>query len=82
MAHYELIELQVHAGIATLTLNRPDKRNAFTDGMRADFIHALEHMARDKDVFILGEEVREAGARRRRNRPCAPLEKKNTPGAR
>lgn len=41
-----------------------------------------EEMARDKDVFILGEEVREAGARRRRNRPCAPLEKKNTPGAR
>lgn len=53
MAHYELIELQVHAGVATLTLNRPDKRNAFTDGMRADFIHALEHMARDKDVRAL-----------------------------
>ena len=32
--NYTLIDLQVEDGIATLTLNRPDKRNAMSDDMR------------------------------------------------
>ncbi|WP_298233222.1 enoyl-CoA hydratase/isomerase family protein [uncultured Azohydromonas sp.] len=49
----ELIDLQVHAGIATLTLNRPDKRNAMSDAMRSQFIEALEHVAADKAIRAL-----------------------------
>lgn len=41
-----LIDLQVDdQAIATITFNRPDKRNAMTDDMRTAFIDALEHVA-------------------------------------
>jgi len=50
---YSLIELQVEQGIATLTLNRPDKRNAFSDAMRSEFIHALESVTADKTIRAL-----------------------------
>ena len=48
-----LIDLQVERGIATLTLNRPDKRNAMSDAMRSDFIQALERVAADKSIRAL-----------------------------
>src|SRR6478672_9549632 len=51
--NYSLIDLKVEAGIATLTLNRPDKRNAMSDDMRAEFIHALEHVSADKAIRAL-----------------------------
>jgi enoyl-CoA hydratase/carnithine racemase len=50
---YSLIQLQVEGGIATLTLNRPDKRNAMSDAMRTEFIHALERVAADKAIRAL-----------------------------
>ena len=50
---YNLIELTVTSGIATLTLNRPDKRNAMSDGMRSEFIHALESVTADKAIRAL-----------------------------
>ena len=50
---YTLIELQIAQGIATLTLNRPDKRNAFSDDMRSEFIHALEQVSADKSIRAL-----------------------------
>ena len=50
---YNLIELDVQSGIATLTLNRPDKRNAMSDDMRTEFIDALESIAADKAVRAL-----------------------------
>ena len=49
------------AGIATLTLNRPDKRNAMSDDMRTEFIHALEHVSADKASFFRGAQVRTLG---------------------
>ena len=49
----ELIELNVTHGIATLTLNRPDKRNAMSDGMRTEFIAALEHVSAEKSIRAL-----------------------------
>jgi len=49
----ELIELNVTHGIAMLTLNRPDKRNAMSDGMRAEFIAALEHVSAEKSIRAL-----------------------------
>lgn len=50
---YELIDLTVHQAIATITLNRPDKRNAMSDDMRTEFIHALERVAADKSIKAL-----------------------------
>ena len=35
-----LIELSTSAGIATIALNRPDKRNAMSDDMRAELVGA------------------------------------------
>ncbi len=48
-----LIELVTAQGVATLTLNRPDKRNAFSDAMRSDFIDALESVTADKSIRAL-----------------------------
>jgi enoyl-CoA hydratase/carnithine racemase len=53
MSNYSFIELRVAAGIATLALNRPDKRNAFSDDMRAEFIDALEQVTHDKSIRAL-----------------------------
>lgn len=50
---YKLLEMAVDAGIATITFNRPDKRNAMSDDMRSEFIHALERTAADKGIRAL-----------------------------
>ncbi len=50
---YTLIDFAVDAGIATITFNRPDKRNAMSDDMRTEFIHALEHVSADKAIRAL-----------------------------
>jgi enoyl-CoA hydratase/carnithine racemase len=50
---YSLIDLKVEGGIATLTFNRPDKRNAMSDDMRSEFIDALERVAADKAIRAL-----------------------------
>src|SRR5213592_4775226 len=42
MDNYSLIELKIESGIALLAFNRPDKRNAMSDDLRTEFIHALE----------------------------------------
>jgi enoyl-CoA hydratase/carnithine racemase len=49
----DLLGFEVRAGIATLTFNRPDKRNAMNDEMRTQFIQALESAAGDKAVRAL-----------------------------
>ena len=48
-----LIELKVESGIATLFLNRPEKRNAISDDMRTALIEALEHVAGDAAIRAL-----------------------------
>lgn len=50
---YSLIDFVVEAGIATITFNRPDKRNAFSDTMRSEFIHALEQVSADRAIRAL-----------------------------
>jgi enoyl-CoA hydratase/carnithine racemase len=50
---YTLIDLRIDSNIATITLNRPDKRNAMSDEMRSEFIHALEHVSDDKSIRAL-----------------------------
>ncbi len=41
MPKYETVKFEVADGVATLTLNRPDRMNAFTDQMVRDMIAAL-----------------------------------------
>jgi enoyl-CoA hydratase/carnithine racemase len=48
-----LIQLTVIDGIATIALNRPDKRNAMSDAMRGEFIAALEQVSADKAIRAL-----------------------------
>ena len=50
---FQFIDLAVVDAIATITLNRPDKRNAFSDDMRSEFIEALEQVAADKAIRAL-----------------------------
>ena len=77
-----LIALQVEGGIATLTFNRPDKRNAMSDDMRTEFIAALERVAADKAIralvltgagkgFCAGGDI--AGMERRLNAPAGEV---------
>ncbi|HNY45638.1 MAG TPA: enoyl-CoA hydratase/isomerase family protein [Casimicrobium sp.] len=50
---YSLNDFQLQNAIATITLNRPEKRNAMSDDMRTEFIHALERLAADKTIRAL-----------------------------
>lgn len=50
---YETIHYDVVDGIATLTLSRPAKMNAFTTGMLHEMLDALERVDEDDDVRSL-----------------------------
>jgi enoyl-CoA hydratase/carnithine racemase len=82
MTHPSQLDLQVSAGIATITLNRPEKRNAITDDIRTELIHALERVAADRAVralvltgagkgFCAGGDV--AGMQRRMDAPAGEV---------
>jgi 2-(1,2-epoxy-1,2-dihydrophenyl)acetyl-CoA isomerase len=47
------IESSVRDRIATITLNRPEKLNAFTGTMREDLLAALENCERDEEVRVV-----------------------------
>jgi 2-(1,2-epoxy-1,2-dihydrophenyl)acetyl-CoA isomerase len=47
---YDNIKVLNEAGIATITLDRPEKLNAFAGHMRRDLAEALEHAASDRNV--------------------------------
>lgn len=47
---FEHILLDIDDGIATVTLNRPDKLNAMSERMRRELIAALDHTDADDDV--------------------------------
>ncbi|GGO75996.1 enoyl-CoA hydratase [Marinobacterium nitratireducens] len=53
MSQDALIEFQQEGGIAILTLNRPEKRNAMSDAMRAELVEHLENLRRDRSVRAL-----------------------------
>jgi enoyl-CoA hydratase/carnithine racemase len=50
---YENILLSEVEGILTITLNRPDKLNAFIGHMRRDLAEALEHAGSDRSVRVV-----------------------------
>ncbi len=50
---YEHILVTEAEGIVTITLNRPDKLNAFIGHMRRDLAEALEHAGSDRSVRVV-----------------------------
>jgi 2-(1,2-epoxy-1,2-dihydrophenyl)acetyl-CoA isomerase len=50
---YDNIKLTQDAGIATITLDRPEKLNAFVGHMRRDLAEALERAAGDRNVRVI-----------------------------
>jgi len=50
---YEYIQVTEAEGIATITLNRPDKLNAFVGHMRRDLAEALEHAGSDRNTRVV-----------------------------
>lgn len=50
---YENIKFEIAAGVATLTLNRPDKLNSFTQAMHLEVREALAQLRADKSVRVL-----------------------------
>jgi len=49
----DLLRFEIDQGIGTITLNRPDKLNAFTDEMLEDWLAALEQCRVDPDVRVV-----------------------------
>jgi 2-(1,2-epoxy-1,2-dihydrophenyl)acetyl-CoA isomerase len=49
----DTILLDIRDGLATLTLNRPDKLNAFAGDMRERLVAALDRVAADRSVRVL-----------------------------
>ncbi len=50
---YEMIRLERKDGIATMTLNRPDKLNAVNMKMRSEILDALAVLEADDEVKVL-----------------------------
>lgn len=50
---FQNILLQSHAGVARITLNRPDKFNSFTAAMHAELRSALDAVEQDASVRVL-----------------------------
>lgn len=73
MPETSLVEYQVKGAVATVRMNRPEALNAFTRGLRADLLAALEKAERDPAVkaIVLGSTGRafSAGADLKEEKP-------------
>lgn len=47
---YQAVILKKEEGVATITLNRPEKRNAVNSALTADLVEAIEEVGKDKEV--------------------------------
>ena len=54
-----LVDLQVDQGLATITINRPDRMNALTDGMIVDLTDIARDLAGDPECRVVA--IRHAG---------------------
>ena len=52
MSSFDKIELQIDDGIATLTMNRPKKRNAFDVPMLREMLEATEEIDRNDSIRV------------------------------
>src|SRR5690606_25726841 len=64
---FETLLVGVRDRIATITINRPDKRNALNAVVRRELVEALDHLRSDDDVRVViitgaGEKAFVAGA--------------------
>lgn len=50
MPDYQTILYETSNGVATVTLNRPERRNAFTNEMLKELTHALKQIQKDGSV--------------------------------
>jgi enoyl-CoA hydratase/carnithine racemase len=50
---YENVVLERHDGIATLTMNRPERRNALSDAMLSDLSAALGELRDDRTIRVI-----------------------------
>ena len=50
---YDNIQVTTEQCVATITLNRPEKLNAFIGHMRRDLAEALEHAASDRNIRVV-----------------------------
>ena len=50
MMQWQSIDITMHERVATVTLNRPDVRNAFNDATIAELALAFDELGRDEDV--------------------------------
>lgn len=77
-----LIDFKVTDSVATITLDRPDKRNAMSDDMRSEFIDVLGAVATDARIkaliltgagkdFCAGGDI--SGMQRRMNAPAGEI---------
>ena len=64
----ELIKVAEDNGIVTITLNRPDRLNAFVGHMRRDLAEALEEAGSDPHVRVRGAQRRGPSVLCRRRR--------------
>jgi 2-(1,2-epoxy-1,2-dihydrophenyl)acetyl-CoA isomerase len=71
----DFVRIEVDSGVAVITLNRPDRRNALHDDMYEPFVAAVESFAADPEVgcvvvtgagsaFCAGGDVRDGSGRR------------------
>lgn len=51
--NYKTIQLAHDSGVATITLNRPDKRNAISFDLIDDLLHGLEEVAKSDAIILI-----------------------------
>ena len=63
---YEYLVLDHNEGVATLTLNRPEKQNALSQGLMAELRDALRDVQKQKEDAVRQQDFTKAGELRDR----------------
>ena len=67
---YDSILFEIQNGIAILTLNRPDRKNARTVGMQSAYFQVLQSLSADPTVRVVDPDARLSTAFARRGLPA------------